>query len=131
MLIDQLEDIKILGAANLNETNFACYMGAGLNPKSMNVHYDKETDILKITPISNLSFSDIGFVKFGNTKADPHVCDPTSFAWYSEEIVDLKNDTYRAFNLTPTPYYTSVLEPLVATALLMDDEGSINFNVTS
>jgi hypothetical protein len=43
---------------------------------------------------------------------------------------ELKNDTFSAFELTPA-VGTNVLELLYATALLMDDEGSINYNITT
>jgi hypothetical protein len=49
-LIDQLEDIKILGAKNLSDVDHACYMGANLTPRMMNVTYDNKSEVLTIKP---------------------------------------------------------------------------------
>lgn len=99
----------------------------------MNFTYDPVYEVLTIKPdagTANLTFKDIGFIKFGNSAVDPNVCDSKGFTYHGQEITDLKNDTFSAFELTPA-IGGDVLETLYATALLMDNEGSINFNITT
>jgi len=108
-------------------------MGRELQPKAMNFNYDPKFEVLTIKPdntTANLTFRDIGFIKFGNSAVDPNVCDSKGFTYHGQEITDLKNNTFSAFELTPA-IGGDVLETLYATALLMDDEGSINFNITT
>ena len=130
-IIDQLEEVKILGAQDLNNTDYACYMGTELNPKKMNYTYDAVTETLTLTPIeTNLTFKDIGFIKFGNSSLEPNVCDSTGFTYHARNLTANATTTYNAFQLTPASA-TSVLEPLVLTVQLMDDEGSLNVNITT
>jgi hypothetical protein len=129
--IDQLEDIKILGAESLNETNYACYLGYELTPKQMTFAYDDELKILTLTPQeASLTFKDIGFIKFGNNETEPNVCDSKGFTYHGEALPDLNNETFSAYKLTPAIGGT-ILESLYVTALLMDDAGSVNLNITT
>ena len=130
-LIDQLEEIKILGASSLNDTNYACYLGLQLNPVMMDSSYDPDLEILTIKPdvaTTNLTFREIGFIKFGNSAVDPNICDPAGFSYNATQIN--ANDTYIELELVPA-LGGDILENLYLTALLMDDDGSINLNITT
>jgi len=132
-LIDQLDEIRILGAKSLNDTDYACYLGTTLEPERMDATYDEALEILTIKPSAastNLTFREIGFIKFGNSQTDPNVCDSKGFSYNATELTDLSNDTFSAFELIPA-VGGDVVETLYATALLMDDDGSVNLNITT
>lgn len=132
-LVDQLGEIHILHASELKDVDHACYLGINLKPKNMTFKYDEESQVLTITPAAddlNVTFRNIGFIKFGNSLKEPNICNPDGFKYFGEELTDLKNKTFRAFKLQPASGST-VLQPLYATALLMDDDGSINLNITT
>jgi len=99
----------------------------------MDASYDEKLEVLTIKPAAttaNLTFREIGFIKFGNSATDPNVCDAKGFSYNATELTDLGNDTFRAFELVPA-LGGDVLETLYATALLMDDDGSVNLNITT
>jgi len=49
----------------------------------MDFSYDSKLEVLTIKPVEkNLTFKEIGFIKFGNSKTDPNVCDSKGFTYY-------------------------------------------------
>jgi hypothetical protein len=78
MSIATLQDIQILQAADLADTDFACFMGRNLYPVNMTIDYNPDTQVLRLKPTAannTIKFADIGFIKFGNTKIEPNFCD--------------------------------------------------------
>jgi hypothetical protein len=70
MTIDTLQDIQILQAQDLNDTDFACFLGTNLNPINMTIDYNPYTYVLTLKPSNaqnTVTFRDIGFIKFGNS----------------------------------------------------------------
>jgi len=50
MTIDTLEDIQILHAADLSNTDFACFFKKDFNTIKMSVEFDNTTNILSLKP---------------------------------------------------------------------------------
>lgn len=78
-LIDQ---IVLVNAADLNETNFACYFPAGsLAPQPMDISFSTEKKALSLAPRSGpFKLGDIDYVYYGSSnKHELNVCNKHSF----------------------------------------------------
>jgi len=91
----------------------------------MVVYYSNATKTLTIKPsTNNVTFDKLLAIKFGVTGKDPSWCD--GFFYKSQLVDDL--DDYVRFNLIPNQ---EPLKELVAEFWLLDDEGSINMEITT
>ena len=52
MMIDQLDTIQILNAGDLNDTDFACFMGANMSAVNLTANYNPFNYTLTITPMT-------------------------------------------------------------------------------
>lgn len=77
MVVDQLEEIIITSADDLNSTDFACYFGITLDAVPLDFSYNIFDQTLRIKPSGDaiLRFKDINIIKFGNSKTDINFCD--------------------------------------------------------
>lgn len=84
-MIHKLQEIQIVNAKDLENTDFACYLGTNLQPRKLDFEYNPFTNSLKLKPTKenpDVRFKDIGFIKFGSTKDnEPNFCDSSSFQY--------------------------------------------------
>lgn len=78
-----MNDIKILNAEDLKDSDFACFLGLNLSPIQLKKpDYNPSTKVLTIKPDvthPDIKFNEIGFIKFGNSKVDQNFCDSKTF----------------------------------------------------
>jgi hypothetical protein len=51
-MVDHLDEINIYDAADLNDTNFACFLGTTINPVNLTINYNPYTKTLTLKPTS-------------------------------------------------------------------------------
>lgn len=125
MKYQYLDKIEILDAEDLKDVDFACALNETWGYVDMNVFYSDATKTLTIKPISEqVTFDKLINVKFGQKGVDPSWCEGF---FYTAQIRE-DNDTYVWFDLTPSQ---PKLPSLVAEFWLLDDEGSINLEITT
>jgi len=129
--IQYLQEIQILNAADLKNTSFACYLGLNMQPVNLTYSFNPFTNVLTIKPTTDnpdVKFNEIGFIKFGSTQdGDVNFCDPASFQ-YKTDSSDMKDPLQWVFNLSSSQ---PGLKPLTAVFQLMDNQGTINVEITT
>lgn len=125
MMYQYLDKIEILDAEDLSNVDFACALNETWSSVDMQVFYANATKTLTIKPVSaNVTFDKLLAIKFGVTGKDPSWC--KGFYYTSQMVED--SDTYVRFNLVPNQ---PNLKDLVAEFTLLDDEGSIDVQITT
>jgi len=105
-------------------------MGLALEPETMTIVYDAANDTINITTnaTGRQTFNELGFIKFLDKRTEPNICDAEVFN-YNWKQVD-KNDTDFVYNLTSNKQ-PGVIKDLVAHFKLLDDDGTVVFNLTT
>lgn len=125
MQYQYLDKIEILDAEDLQNVDFACALNETWAYLDMTVYYQNATKTLVIKPASSdVTFDKLLAVKFGVSGKDPSWCEGF---FYKSQMRD-NTDTYARFDLIPNQ---SGLQSLVAEFWLLDDEGSINMEITT
>lgn len=74
-----LNEVRIVNAADLANTNFACYMDDDFQPVVLKPNYDTATKTLVISSSTNLPFDTFKVIYYGNTLKDVNLCNPTTY----------------------------------------------------
>jgi hypothetical protein len=126
MMYQYLDKIEIHDADDLQNIDFACGIDRGFSFIPMTPFYNNGTKTLTIKPNnSNVTFDKLNIVKFGQSGKDPQYCQ----GFFYKSQLRLENDTYARFDLIPSE--NSTLKDLIAEFWLLDDEGSINVEITT
>lgn len=133
--IQYLDKIEILNAEDLKNTSFACALDLNLDAKNLSVDYNNYTKILTIKPsLTNpdIKFNGISVIKFGSDEdGDLNLCGSRSFQ-YQVNAKDTSQNAKWTYNLTNGNGGSNQTYPnLVAEFMLLDDEGTINVEITS
>jgi hypothetical protein len=122
-----LDSIEILNADDLADSDFACALNRTWNPINFTVYYNNGTKTLTLKPKSaGVTFDQLMAVKFGNSTKDVSWCQDFTYTANLKE----DNRTYWRFDLVSTQA-PGLLEDLVAEFTLLDDDGSINVEITT
>jgi hypothetical protein len=122
-----LDQIDIMNAKDIADSDFACALNKSWVPLALNVFYTDSTQTLTIKPISgSITFDQLMLVQFGTKARDVSYCGGST---YSAKITDEEDDeTYARYQLTSAQ---AKLEDLVAEFRLIDDDGSILTEITT
>jgi len=92
---DQLEEVRILQAENLADTDFACYIGKDMIPHEITHTYNKYSKILSLKPVgqTTVSFKDIAAIKFGNSQKEPNFCLTSLYSYSVDKDFTINNNT--------------------------------------
>ena len=76
MQYQYLDQIDILNAEDLSNSDFACALNRSWSPVALNVYYTDSTKTLTIKPLAgtDLTFDQLMLIKFGNSKLDVSYC---------------------------------------------------------
>ena len=122
-----LDSIEILNAEDLADSDFACALNRTWDPINFTVYYTNSTKTLTLKPKSaGVTFDQLMAVKFGNSTNDVSWCQGFTYTANLKE----DNRTYWRFDLVSTQA-PGILEDLVAEFTLLDDDGSINVEITT
>ena len=77
----KLNQIHIFNAADIANTDFACYMDMSFKPVPMDFVYNKANLTLTLTPKNTTSFDDFKVIYFGNKTKDVNLCDPVTYTY--------------------------------------------------
>lgn len=125
MKYQYLDKIEILDAEDLKNADFVCALNETWAYLDMTIYYSEATKILTIKPASDqVTFDKLLSVQFGQKGVDQSWCNGF---FYTAQTRD-DNDTYIRFDLTPSQ---PKLPELVAEFWLLDDDGSINVEITT
>lgn len=101
----------------------------------MTITYDESTEVLSIMPTAtskSRTFRDLGFIKFLDKGTDPNVCDSTGFSYSAVKNDKSSTDTSYIYDVTPkNPGSSGEVKDLIAKFTILDDDGTINFNLTT
>lgn len=126
MMYQYLDKIEIHDAQDLQNVDFACGINRGFSFIPMTAFFNNGTKTLTIKPDNtNVTFDQLNIVKFGESGKDAQYCQGF---FYTSHLRD-DNDTYVRFDLIPNENGT--LKDLIAEFWLMDDQGSINVEITT
>ena len=75
----------------------------------------------------DIKFNEIGFIKFGNSKLEQNFCDAATFQYDGTKAAS--DDHAVTYNLVSRG--GDQMEPLVAVFTQMDDQGTINVEITT
>lgn len=125
-----MDQIDILNAEDLKDSDFACALNRTWIPTNLTVYYSDSTKTLTIKPYAgaNISFDQLFLVKFGNSAKDISYCN--GFQYKAELVDEGRAETYARYNLT-SDQVPGVLEDLVAEFTLLDNDGSIQVEITT
>jgi hypothetical protein len=124
-----LDSLIIVNAADLKDTNFACYFTPdSLEPQQLTATYQADQKALYLTSAAPLTFGMLRSVNYGSSNnKDLNLCNPHSFDYNIEGgLPDIKGLKTVSMKLT---HMAGTLDPLRMTISLWD-QGVINIRYT-
>lgn len=108
-------------------------MSTALDAEKMDISYNAVTDAIEIKVTSRKTFQDITLIKFLDKTKERNICDPINGFSYNGKLNAAKStDKQKVYDL----HYRGTevndgYSKLTAVFTLMDDQGTMNFNLTT
>lgn len=88
-----LDEVRIVGVPQFNETDFACVFKKDLKPQPMNLKFDHDTNTLTLERIEGdmILFDDVHAIQWGNKERDTSMCKTQIYVVEGESTYKFRN----------------------------------------